>query len=168
MVPVRSIYMEWKRPRAHFSLDNDLKLLSSEVTSVLDGLIRDNFERISRIRDNFERTPVWSGEVFKPTLVWSEDFRTRFSLTIGRFERTFVWSEIRGRFERTIVWAEDVSRSKIDKLGWILSEKPTAELTNKFMRFSSVLRVFHQSKVAPNDSAAQKSPNDSAARYWSP
>ena len=37
----------------------------------------------SLIRDNFERTLVWSGQVFERTLVWSGEV----------FERTLLWSE---------------------------------------------------------------------------
>ena len=67
-------YMVWKRLRAHFSLDNGLELLWSEVISDWNSLIRGSFERtLVWSEELFERTLVWSEEVFERTLVWSED-----------------------------------------------------------------------------------------------
>ena len=137
MFPVRSNYMVWKKLRAHFRLDNGLdKGLDNCLIRGHFGLGRSDQRQFrahtSLVRDNFERTLVWSGEVLSD--------QSDVSIALLSDQRTLrphVYL-IRGRFDRTFVWSEDVSRAEI---GWILSEKSTVEQANIFLRFSSMFWV---------------------------
>ena len=116
MFPVRSIYMVWKRLRAHFCLDNDLEPAWSEATLFWDGLIRGHFglgrsdqrqfqAHTSLIRGWFERTLVWpetnSSEIFFNFFLFSY---WRWLSRVRDNNKTAFWSEL--HLKIWCVWSE--------------------------------------------------------------